>query len=144
MANLHDWLKALITCAGRGQGTANQRRHDDGSDEWVDAWVRQQERVRKALAEARERTPPARTFELRDEWVEGWIRQERRLTEAIASARQQMPLASPTERGDEWVDGWKKQQRRVKVALAAANVQTDQRSGTPPPSVAESGARPAW
>ena len=71
---------------------------NDGADRTIDdsmaeAWVRQQDRLRKAIAEAKARSKPTKDDEFDDEWVGPWIRQQQRVRDAIAQAKRHDPPA---------------------------------------------------
>src|SRR4029453_4684797 len=89
-------------------------------DSMTDAWVRQQQRVRDAIARATPRSAPAKDAELDDEWVGPWVRQQRRIRDAIARATPSSAPAKEAELDDEWVGPWIRQQRRVRDAIAQA------------------------
>ena len=67
--------------------TANALRVQDES--MVDAWIRQQTRLREAIAQAKSwNEPVTQAVSLDDEWIDPWIRQQDRLRQAIAQAKQ--------------------------------------------------------
>ena len=98
---------------------------DDGADRTIDdsmaeAWVRQQDRLRKAIAQAKERSKPMKDDEFDDGCVGPWIRQQQRVRDAIAQAKPKHLPAEDTELDDEWVGPWIRQQKRVRDAIAQA------------------------
>jgi len=58
-------------------------------DSTADAWVKQQTRLRKAIALAKSQNASAMPPESEDEWVDPWVRQQMRLKEAIARAKRE-------------------------------------------------------
>jgi hypothetical protein len=106
----------------------NRRISAGPHNEWVDGWIRQQERVKQAIAAAKQEAAPTECTDTGDEWVDGWIRQQERVKQAIAAAKQQAAPTECTDTGDEWVDGWIKQQQRLRQALAAAKLRNMSRS----------------
>jgi hypothetical protein len=112
--NLHECLNAAFQWA-----TLRPMRPDVGEghveDHWVDGWIRQQQRVKDALAAVRRGRETTAHAKAADEWVDGWIRQQERLRKAFALARQTQAPHPPAEANDEWVDGWVRQQQTQKI-----------------------------
>jgi hypothetical protein len=65
----------------------NRRISAGPHNEWVDGWIRQQERVKQALAAAKQQAAPPESTDAGDEWVDGWVKQQQRLREALAAAK---------------------------------------------------------
>src|SRR5262245_32233646 len=100
--------------------TANILGNRANDDSMIDAWDRQQTRLREAIAQAKSRNAAAKPADSDDEWVESWVRQQIRLREAIAQAKSRNAAAKPADSDDEWVDPWVRQQTRLKEAIARA------------------------
>ena len=64
---------------------ARKRAHIEES--MADAWIRQHERVKEAIARAQSKNAPTEPAHFDDEWVNPWSRQQQRLKEAIAQAK---------------------------------------------------------
>jgi len=79
-------------------------------DECVKSWIRQQERVKEAIAAAKRQSTELAASQRVERWEQ---------PRAPESVKQGNP-ADIDDTGDEWVDGWVRQQRRVAEALAAA------------------------
>jgi hypothetical protein len=77
--------------------TANILRNPLDDDSMVDAWARQQTRVKQALAKTKSKHAPAKPADSDDEWVGSWIRQQTRLREAIAHAKRENQVAKSHE-----------------------------------------------
>jgi len=86
----------------------------------ADAWIKQQDRVREAIATANRGSPPPKDAELDDEWVGPWMRQQQRVRDAIAQASARHVPAGDPELDDEWIAPWIRQQERVRDAIAQA------------------------
>jgi len=86
----------------------------------ADAWSRQQDRVREAIARAKPRSALARDARLDDEWVGPWMRQQQRVRDAIAQVNPSHGATDDAELDDEWVTPWIRQQERVREAIAQA------------------------
>jgi len=104
---------------------ANVRAWKDDGDRTVDdsmaaAWIRQQDRLRKAIAQAKPTSKPTKDDEFDDEWVGPWIRQQQRVRAAIEQAKPKHLPAEDAELDDEWVGPWIRQQKRVRDAIAQA------------------------
>src|SRR5262245_38946385 len=70
---------------------SNKTVRDD--DSMADAWIRQHERVREAIARAKAGAVPTKDAELDDEWVGPWVRQQQRVRDAIAQAKRRSSAA---------------------------------------------------
>jgi len=79
-------------------------------DECAESWIRQQERVKEAIAAAKRQA----TELAASQRVERW--EQPRAPESVKQGN----AADIDDTGDEWVDGWVRQQRRSAEALAAA------------------------
>ena len=55
----------------------------------VDAWDRQQRRIREAIAQTKSEHASTKPADANDEWVGPWVRQQTRVREAIARAKRQ-------------------------------------------------------
>ncbi|MET0216561.1 MAG: hypothetical protein ABW205_01350 [Burkholderiales bacterium] len=64
---------------------ARKRAHIEES--MADAWIRQHQRVKEAIAQAQSKNAPTEPAHFDDEWVNPWSRQQQRLKEAIAQAK---------------------------------------------------------
>ena len=89
---------------------APETRESWQDDECVESWIRQQERVKEAIAAAKRQA----TELAASQRVERW--EQPRASESVRQGN----AADIDDTGDEWVDGWVRQQRRVAEALAAA------------------------
>ena len=75
------------------KATANILRNPAPDERTVDAWVRQQIRVREAIAKAKPKSATQSPAASDDEWVDPWTRQQARLRQAIAQAKEENPTA---------------------------------------------------
>lgn len=120
----HHWLKAMFQRARLHPLRPDNGEGDHSEDDWVDGWIKQQQRVKQALAAARQLHATAAPAKAADEWVDDWIKQQKRVSEAFALAGQMHAQHLPVDTNDDWVDGWVRQQQRVRQALAAAKLRS--------------------
>ena len=99
------WIRIVNLLALSGNTTACERRSRgqkprsapaqdaELDDEWMGPWIRQQQRVRDAIARAKPKSAPVKDAEMDDEWVGPWIRQQQRVRDAIAEAKRRSSAA---------------------------------------------------
>jgi hypothetical protein len=122
--DVYELLNAAFQWASLRRPRADTGEGDHSEDDWVDGWIRQQQRVKQALAAAKAVPATTASAKKADEWVDGWIRQQQRLKEAFAMARQMHPPRGSADARDDWIDSWIRQQQRVRRTLAAAKPRT--------------------
>ena len=71
--------------------TANILANSAQEDSMADAWIRQQVRLKEAIAQAKSRNAAVEPAGADDEWADAWVRQQARLREAIARAKHEYP-----------------------------------------------------
>src|SRR5215831_9330095 len=69
--------------------TANILATPAREDSMADAWIRQQARLKEAIAQAKSRNAAVEPAGADDEWAGAWARQQARLREAIARSKQE-------------------------------------------------------
>jgi hypothetical protein len=74
--------------------TANMLTVPAQEDSMADAWIRQRERLREAIAQAKSGNAAIEPARADDDCVGAWARQQARLTEAIARAKHEHQAGS--------------------------------------------------